>query len=132
MIIGIGTDICDIRRIERAIERHKDRFTARIFTQNERDYCEPKSGKAAYYAKRFAAKEAAAKALARSNTGSLSWHDVEVVNDPSGRPNLRFTGGAAQRANENTPQGHAHHAHLSLSDDYPYAQAFVVIEAVKS
>lgn len=130
MIIGIGTDLCDIRRIEAALEKHGDRFVNRIFTTLEQDYCESKSGKAAYYAKRFAAKEAAAKALAGETTESLSWQDVEVRNDPSGRPVLTLSGGALARQKERTPAGHTPHIHLSLSDDFPYAQAFVILEAL--
>ncbi len=125
MIVGIGTDICDIRRIEKSIDKYGDRFLSRIFTDHERDYCESKSGKAAYYAKRFAAKEAVAKALAGVNTGSLSWHDVEVRNDPSGRPGIELLGKAAQRVEKlNNP-----YVQLSLSDDYPYAIAFAIVEA---
>ncbi|MGJ8564148.1 MAG: holo-ACP synthase [Alphaproteobacteria bacterium] len=132
MILGIGTDLCDIRRIERSIDKYGERFLDRIFTAHERSYCDGKSGKAAYYAKRFAAKEAAAKALARADTGSLSWQDVEVRNDPSGRPTLKLTGGALKRQNENAPKGHDARIHLSLTDDFPYAQAFVIIESIPS
>lgn len=130
MIIGIGTDLCHIGRIEQSIEKYEERFLGRIFTEHEREYCESKSGKASYYAKRFAAKEAAAKALARADTGSLSWTDVEVRNDPSGRPVLHFYGTAKARLAENLPAGHAPHVHVSLTDDFPYAQAYVIIEAL--
>ncbi len=130
MIIGIGTDLCDIRRIERTIDKHGERFLNRIFTKKERDYCEHKSGKASYYAKRFAAKEAAAKALAGPKTGSLSWQDVEVINDPSGRPVLALSGGAKARLENRLPEFHTANMQLSLSDDFPYAQAFVILEAI--
>ncbi len=132
MIIGIGTDLCDIRRIENSIEKFGDRFKTKIFTKRERDYCEPKSGNAAYYAKRFAAKEAVAKALAGARTGSLSWQDVEVLNDPSGRPSVVLHRGALKRLNARLPEGHSGEIHLSLTDDWPYAQAFAILEARKS
>jgi len=129
MILGIGTDICDIRRIEKSLDKFGDRFIDKIFTETEKDYAESRSGRGSYYAKRFAAKEALAKALARADTGALSWQDVEVVNDPSGRPRLNLRGGALERIVENTPDGYEAQLHLSLSDDYPYAQAFVIVEA---
>jgi len=130
MIIGIGTDICDIRRIAQSIEKFGDRFKARIFTDLEREYCESKSGPAAYYAKRFAAKEAVAKALAGPRTKSLSWQDVEVVNDPSGRPTVNLRRGALRRMKSRLPSNHTGEVFLSLSDDFPYAQAFAVLEAL--
>ncbi len=129
MIIGIGTDMCDIRRIEQSLEKFGDRFKSRIFTKSERDYCDPKSGVASYYAKRFAAKEAVAKALAGPRTGSLSWQDVEVVKDPSGRPGIKLHRGALRRMKSRLPAGYDGIVHLSLSDDYPYAQAFAILEA---
>lgn len=125
MITGIGTDLCDIRRIEKSIEKFGDRFLNKIFTKGERAYCDEKSGRAAYYAKRFAAKEATAKALAREDTGALSWHDVEVLKDTSGRPRIKLCGDALERFK--FVKGSQ--IHLSLTDEYPYAQAFVVIEA---
>ena len=128
MIIGIGTDICDIRRIENSIEKYGERFIRRIYTAHEIAYCEGKSGRASYYAKRFAAKEAAAKALAGPNTGSLSWHDVEVQNEVSGKPVLKLSGEALARKKAREATGAAASIHLSMSDDYPYAQAFVVFE----
>lgn len=131
MIIGIGTDLCDIRRIEGSIEKFGDRFKAKIFTDGERQYCEKKSGSAAYYAKRFAAKEAVAKALAGSDTGSLSWHDVEVTKDPSGRPVIKLYRNALSRMQSRLPHGHRGQIHLSLTDDYPYAQAFAILEALE-
>lgn len=130
MIIGIGTDLCHIGRIEQSIEKYDERFIGRIFTAHEREYCESKSGSASYYAKRFAAKEAAAKALARADTGALKWQDVEVRNDPSGRPVLHFYGGAKERLAENLPPDHKAQIHVSLTDDFPYAQAYVIIEAL--
>ena len=129
MIIGIGTDLCDIRRIEDSIKKFDERFKTRIFTKTEREYCESKSGKASYYAKRFAAKEAVAKALAGPRTKSLSWQDVEVVNDPSGRPSVKLYRGARNRMKSRLPDGFEGHIFLSLTDDYPYAQAFAVFEA---
>ena len=131
MISGIGTDICDIRRIENSIEKFGDRFIRKIFTAHEIEYCENKSGSAAYFAKRFAAKEATAKALAGTNTGSLSWHDVEVRNDPSGRPVIKLYGGALARVTALESEASRAKIHLSLSDDHPYAQAFVVVEVHK-
>jgi len=129
MIIGIGTDICNITRIEDTLEKFGTRFINKTFTQHEQDYCESKSGRAAYYAKRFAAKEAVAKALAGEDTGSLSWLDVEVRNAPSGRPEILLYREALERLNTHIPKAHQASIRLSLSDDYPYAVAFVIIEA---
>lgn len=130
MIIGIGTDLCDIRRIERTIEKFGDRFLNKIFTHSERQYCDAKSGRAAYYAKRFAAKEAAAKALSGPETGALSWHDVEIGNDPSGRPSIQLKKGAKARIESLVAPDLSSRIHLSLTDDYPYAMAYVIVEAV--
>ena len=130
MIVGIGTDLCDIRRIERSLDKYHARFANRIFTKVEQEYCEPKSSKASYYAKRFAAKEAVAKAIAGPMTGHLKWKDVEVVNDPSGRPRIALHNGAKERLDSLTPKGHIGHVHISLTDDYPYAQAFAICEAL--
>ena len=135
MIIGIGSDLSDIRRIEKTLERFGDRFTGRTFTAIERDRSERKvnaqGGRAASYAKRFAAKEACAKAL---GTGvprrGVHWADIGVVNLRSGKPTMALTGGAALRLAEITPEGMVPVIHLSLTDDHPYAQAFVIIEAV--
>jgi holo-[acyl-carrier protein] synthase len=132
MIIGIGSDILDIRRIERTIERHGDRFLERIFTTAER----AKAGKrterirAATYAKRFAAKEAASKALGTGFRAGVFWRDLGVVNLPSGQPTLRLTGGAAERLRAITPAGHGAVIALTMTDEFPYAQAMVVITAV--
>jgi len=129
VIIGIGTDICDIRRIEQIIERHGKRFLNRTFSKTEQAYCETKARPAMSYAKRFAAKEAVAKALGGANTGSLSWKSVEVKNDPSGRPVAVLKDDAEVRANLLCPENHSLNIHLSLSDDYPYATAFAIAEA---
>jgi holo-[acyl-carrier protein] synthase len=123
VIIGIGTDLCDIRRIEAILERHGERFKEKVFTDWERSTCDARAASGACYAKRFAAKEAVAKALASETSGALPWHSVEVVNDPSGRPRAVLYGPAAARLPEDS------HVHLSLTDDPPYAQAFVIIES---
>ena len=128
MIYGIGTDLCDARRIERSLSKFGQRFKDRIFTTGEQSYCDAKSGAHHYYAKRFAAKEALAKALSGPHTGSLSWTDVEVVNDPSGRPRLVLHGGAKRRLQIFTPEHHEAFIHLSLSDEPPYASAYVIVE----
>jgi len=122
VISGIGTDLCDIRRIADLLERHGERFKAKCFTDSERATCDARSDSAGCYAKRFAAKEAVAKALAGETTGALPWHSVEVVNDGSGRPRAVLSGAAAERLGERAV------VHLSLTDDHPYAQAFVVVE----
>lgn len=127
MIIGIGTDLCDIRRIEVLLDKFGDRFRQKTFTKGELKYAASKVGEGATLAKRFAAKEAAAKALAGKNTGALSWHDVEVINYPSGKPTLVLHKGALKRARAIT-SGEKYKIHLSLTDDYPYAQAFVIVE----
>lgn len=133
MIIGIGSDIIDITRIEKVIGRHGDRFIDRIFTDTERAKAERRSSMAkmvwATYAKRFAAKEACSKALGTGIRSGVFWRDMEVVNLPSGRPTMRLTGGAAARLAEMLPPGHEAVVHVSLTDDPPLAQAFVVIEA---
>jgi holo-[acyl-carrier protein] synthase len=129
MILGIGSDLCDIRRIERSLERFGTRFTDRIFTAGERARSERRVASAASYARRFAAKEACAKALGTGLRGGVFWRDMEVVNLPSGRPTMRLTGGALARLNGLVPPGHEAVVHVSLTDDPPLAQAFVVIEA---
>ncbi len=132
MIIGIGTDICDMRRIERLVEKFGSRFTLKVFTKTERDCCEARSATAACYAKRFAAKEAIAKALAGEKTGALSWQDVEIVNAPSGRPDVRLHGEALARAQSRvrngTRGGKDWQLLLSLSDDAPYAIAYAILQ----
>jgi holo-[acyl-carrier protein] synthase len=132
MIIGLGSDIMDIRRIERVIEKHGDRFLDRIFTPLERAKAERRTPKirAATYAKRFAAKEAASKALGTGFRAGVFWRDLGVVNLSSGQPTLRMTGGAAERLKAITPPGHLAHVALTMTDEYPYAQAQVIISAV--
>jgi holo-[acyl-carrier protein] synthase len=129
MIIGIGSDLCDIRRIEKTLARHPERFTERVFTEIERARAERKANRAATYAKRFAAKEACAKALGTGMNRGVFWRDMGVVNQRSGQPTMVLTGGAAARLASLTPAGHEAFIHLTITDDYPYAQAFVVIEA---
>jgi holo-[acyl-carrier protein] synthase len=129
MILGIGSDLADIRRVAETLERFGERFTHRIFTEVERERSERKGAPAASYAKRFAAKEACSKALGTGLRRGVFWRDMGVVNLRSGQPTLALTGGAAQRLAEMTPPGMAAFIHLSLTDDHPYAQAFVVIEA---
>lgn len=131
MIIGLGSDLCDIRRIEAALERHGERFTHRLFTQGERDKSDRRAARAPSYARRFAAKEACAKALGTGLAQGVFWRDMEVVNLPSGRPTMRLTGGAHKRLMEMTPEGYEPVIHISLTDDPPLAQAFVVIEALR-
>lgn len=130
MILGIGSDLTDIRRIQNSLDRFGERFTTRCFTEIERARSDRKPERAASYAKRFSAKEACAKALGTGMRGSVFWRDMGVVNLPSGQPTLALTGGAAERLAQMTPDGHAARIHLSLTDDHPYAQAFVVIEAL--
>jgi len=129
LILGIGTDLCDIRRIDKTIEKFGERFIARVFTKGERAYCDPKSARSSAYAKRFAAKEAVAKAISGENTGHLRWRDVEVLNDPSGRPVIKLHAQAQSRLKSLVPDGMSGHVHISLTDDYPYAQAFAICEA---
>lgn len=130
MILGIGSDLCDIRRIERALERFGARFTHRIFTEGERAKCDRRAARAPSYARRFAAKEACAKALGTGLAMGVFWRDMEVVNLPGGRPTLRLTGGALARLTAMVPAGQAARLHVTLTDDPPMAQAFVIIEAV--
>jgi len=131
MIIGLGNDIIDIRRVERTIERYGERFLSRIFTETERLKSENRAGRAASYAKRFAAKEACAKALGTGFRHGVFWQDMGVVNLPSGRPTLQLTGGAARALQLLTPEGHEVRIDLSITDDFPTAQAIVIISAVK-
>ena len=130
MIIGLGSDLADIRRIEATLARFGERFTLRVFTQTERVRSERKADRAASYAKRFAAKEACAKALGTGLRAGVFWRDMGVVNVRSGRPTMTLTGGAADRLAAMTPPGLEPAIHLSLTDDHPYALAFVVIEAI--
>jgi holo-[acyl-carrier protein] synthase len=130
MILGFGNDLCDIRRIERALERYGDRFTHRIFTEVERAKSDRRAARAASYAKRFAAKEACAKALGTGIRDGIAWTDMGVVNLPSGLPTMALTGAAATRLAAMTPQGMRAVVHLTLTDEYPLAQAQVLIEAL--
>jgi holo-[acyl-carrier-protein] synthase len=130
MIVGIGSDLCDIRRIERSLARFGDRFTHRIFTEGERARSDRRAARAESYARRFAAKEACAKALGTGMSHGVFWRDMEVVNLPTGQPTFRLTGGALARLKALVPQGHEPVVHVSLTDDPPLAQAFVIIEAV--
>jgi holo-[acyl-carrier protein] synthase len=130
LIVGLGSDLTDIRRIEATLERFGERFVARIFTDIERARSERKQDRAASYAKRFAAKEACAKALGTGLRAGVFWRDMGVVNARSGRPTMALTGGAAKRLELLMPPGFTPNVHLSLTDDHPYAQAFVVIEAI--
>jgi holo-[acyl-carrier protein] synthase len=130
VILGIGSDLSDIRRIENSLERFGERFTNRVFTEIERTRSERKNDRAASYAKRFAAKEACAKALGTGIRRGVFWRDMGVVNMRSGQPTMALTGGALTRLQEMTPAGHRAVIHLSLTDDHPYAQAFVIIEAL--
>ena len=129
MIIGIGSDLIDIRRIEKSLERHGERFIARIYTDVERAKSERRKQRAASYAKRFAAKEACAKALGTGLAQGVFWRDMGVVNLPSGAPTMALTGGAAARLARLMPAGHQPYIHVTITDDYPLAQAFVIIEA---
>ncbi|HEV2513013.1 holo-ACP synthase [Bosea sp. (in: a-proteobacteria)] len=129
MILGIGSDLCDIRRIENSLARFGERFTQRIFTPGEQAKSDRRATRAASYARRFAAKEACSKALGTGIRSGVFWRDMEVVNLPSGRPTMRLTGGAAARLAQMLPPGHEAVVHVSLTDDPPLAQAFVVIEA---
>jgi holo-[acyl-carrier protein] synthase len=129
MIIGIGSDLCDIRRIEETLVRFGDRFLMRCFTDIERRRSDRRTNRAASYAKRFAAKEACAKALGTGLRAGVFWRDMGVVNLPSGQPTMRLTGGAAERLARITPQGTQAFIHLTITDEEPIAQAFVVIEA---
>ena len=130
MIIGIGSDLIDIRRIEKSLERHGQRFIQRIYTEVEQARSEGRKGRAASYAKRFAAKEACAKALGTGLAQGVFWRDMGVANLPSGAPTMALTGGAATRLAKILPSGHTAAIHLTITDDFPLAQAFVIIEAL--
>ncbi|MEZ5891732.1 MAG: holo-ACP synthase [Parvularculaceae bacterium] len=129
MIIGLGNDLIDIRRVEKTLEKHGDRFTMRVFTEIERAKSDRRHNRAASYAKRFAAKEACAKALGTGIARGVFWRDMGVVNLPGGKPTLLLTGGAAERLREITPQGFIADIHLTITDDFPLAQAIVIIYA---
>ena len=130
MILGIGTDLCNIERIAGVLDRHGDRFRHRVFTEPELARAARRAGEAATLAKRWAAKEACSKALGTGLKAGVFWRDMGVVNMRSGQPTMALTGGAAERLAKITPPGHRAVIHLSLTDDHPYAQAFVIIEAV--
>ena len=130
MIIGLGSDIVDIRRIEKTLERFGERFVRRIYTATERQKSERRVYPAASYARRFAAKEACAKALGTGFRRGVYWRDLGVVNLPSGKPTMRLSGGALKRLEELTPSGMAAQIDLSITDDDPLAQAIVLISAV--
>jgi holo-[acyl-carrier protein] synthase len=131
LIIGVGSDLTDIRRIAQTLERFGDRFKARIFTDLERARSDRKADRAASYAKRFAAKEACSKALGTGMRRGVFWKDMGVANARSGQPTMILTGGAAARLAAMVPAGYNPAIHVSLTDDHPYAQAFVIIEAVR-
>lgn len=130
MIIGIGSDLIDIRRVEKSIDRFGDRFTDRIFTEIEKQKAGQGRNAAAAYAKRFAAKEACSKALGTGLAQGVFWKDMGVVNLPGGKPTMRLTGGALERLKQLLPEGHEARIHITITDDFPLAQAFVIIEAL--
>lgn len=130
MIIGIGSDLIDIRRVEKSLERFGARFTERCFTEIERAKSDGRKNRAASYAKRFAAKEACSKALGTGLAQGVFWKDMGVVNLPGGKPTMRLTGGALERLKQMLPAGHEARIHITITDDFPLAQAFVIIEAL--
>jgi len=130
MIIGIGTDLIDIRRVEQTLDRFGDRFVDRIFTEVERAKSDRRHRRADSYAKRFAAKEACSKALGTGFRDGVFWRDMGVINLPGGKPTMELTGGAAIRLQEITPAGMTPQVDLTITDDFPLAQAFVIISAV--
>ena len=130
MIIGIGSDLIDMRRVEKTLERYGNRFVQRVFTETEQRKSEGRRLRAASYAKRFAAKEACAKALGTGLRAGVFWRDMGVVNLRSGKPTMALTGGAAARLAAIMPPAHRAVIHLTITDDFPLAQAFVVIEAI--
>ena len=129
MILGVGTDLANIDRIAGVLERHGDRFRNRVFTEIEQRKAERRKDVAGTYAKRWAAKEACSKALGTGLRMGISWKDIAVSNLKTGQPVMTVTGWAAERLKEMTPEGHEATIHVSLTDDHPWAQAFVVIEA---
>jgi holo-[acyl-carrier protein] synthase len=130
MIIGIGSDLIDIRRIAKTLDRYGDRFTQRVFTEVERAKSDRRRERAASYAKRFAAKEACSKALGTGLARGVFWREMGVVNLPGGKPTMELSGKARARLEGMTPSGMKALVHLTITDDYPLAQAFVIIEAV--
>ncbi len=129
MIIGLGHDLCDIRRVEKTLAQYGERFTQRCFTEIERQKSDRRKQRAASYAKRFAAKEACAKALGTGLSRGVFWRDMGVVNLPSGQPTMRLTNGAAMRLAQILPPGHEARIHVTITDEYPLATAYVLIEA---
>ena len=130
MILGLGNDLIDIRRIEKTIEAHGERFLARVYTDIERAKSDRRAARAASYAKRFAAKEACAKALGTGLNQGVYWRDMGVVNLPGGKPTMALTGGALKRLEKITPTGYRAQIDLTITDDFPLAQAIVIISAV--
>lgn len=132
MILGLGNDMIDIRRIEATLDRFGDRFVSRVFTAVEQTKSDRRAQRAASYAKRFAAKEACSKALGTGLRRGVYWRDIGVINLPSGRPTLELTGGALRHLNSITPPGYEARIDLTLSDDFPWAQAIVIITGLKT
>ncbi|MEN8197222.1 MAG: holo-ACP synthase [Pseudomonadota bacterium] len=130
MILGIGNDLIDIRRVEKSLERFGGRFVERIFTETEQRKSDKRANRAASYAKRFAAKEACSKALGTGFRNGVFWRDLGVVNMPSGKPTMALTGGALDRLAEMTPAGMKVQIDLTITDDFPLAQAIVIISAI--
>ena len=130
MIVGIGTDLADIRRIEKTLTRFGERFENRVFTEIEQAKSNKRKERAASYAKRWAAKEACSKALGTGLRMGVAWKEMGVVNLPSGKPTMELTGGAAERMAKLIPDGHDAQIHVTITDDHPFAQAFVIIEAL--
>jgi holo-[acyl-carrier protein] synthase len=132
VILGVGNDLCDIRRIEKSLERFGERFVQRVFTETEQSRSEGRATRAASYAKRFAAKEACSKALGTGLRRGVFWRDMGVVNMRGGKPTMALTGGALVRLHEITPAGMTAQIDLTLTDEYPLAQAIVIISAIQS
>ena len=132
MILGIGNDIIDIRRVEKTLEKYGDRFIQRVFTQIEQERSERRKLRAASYAKRFSAKEACAKALGTGISQGVFWRDMGVINSPSGQPSMILTGGAKKHLLKMVPDGFEPVIHLTITDDFPMAQSFVIISAKPS
>ena len=130
MILGLGSDLIDIRRIDATLQRFGDRFASRVFTEGERRRCDRRAARAEGYARRFAAKEACAKALGTGFRRGVYWRDLEVVNLPSGQPTMRLSGAAAAHLARLVPPGWEPVIHVSLTDDPPMAQAIVIISAI--
>lgn len=130
MIIGLGSDLIEIHRVQATLDRHGERFTNRVFTNIERAKSDRRAERAASYAKRFAAKEAMSKALGTGISRGVYWRDMGVVNLPSGKPTMKLTNGAAKALARMMPEGHEPHIHITITDDAGLAQAFVIIEAL--